>query len=123
MTAEATPPVLEKFPKTFYYANVIELFERLAHYGFYISLALYLSKVVGMSDIEVGATLGNFRFVGSMAPIPCALRPMKLRRVRNASDSSMGVAARRAGAFEDGCSSCIVVSQSGVRPPATLSCA
>ncbi|MBX3213821.1 MAG: MFS transporter [Labilithrix sp.] len=67
----ARPPPLEKFPPTFYYANAIELFERMAHYGFYIGLALYLSTVVGMSDIEVGMTLGNFRFVGSLAPIPC----------------------------------------------------
>jgi proton-dependent oligopeptide transporter, POT family len=63
------PP--EPFPRTFYLANAIELFERLAHYGFYIGLALYLSKVVGMSDIEVGFTLGNFRLVGTLAPIPC----------------------------------------------------
>ncbi|HVJ93259.1 MAG TPA: MFS transporter [Labilithrix sp.] len=61
----------EKFPPTFYYANAIELFERMAHYGFYIGLALYLSTIVGMNDVEVGATLGNFRFVGSLAPIPC----------------------------------------------------
>ena len=62
---------LQAFPPTFYYANAIELFERMAHYGFYIGLALYLRKVVGMSDIEVGFTLGNFRFLGSVAPIPC----------------------------------------------------
>jgi dipeptide/tripeptide permease len=61
----------EAFPKTFYYANTIELFERLAHYGFYIGLAIYLRKIVGMSDIEIGFTLGNFRLVGSLAPIPC----------------------------------------------------
>ena len=67
----ARPPEPEKFPPTFYYANAIELFERMAHYGFYIGLALYLSTVVGMNDIEVGMTLGNFRFVGSLAPIPC----------------------------------------------------
>jgi proton-dependent oligopeptide transporter, POT family len=62
---------LEKFPRTFYYANAIELFERMAHYGFYIGLALYLSNYVGMSDVEVGFTLGNFRLVGTLAPIPC----------------------------------------------------
>lgn len=67
----AKPAPLSNFPPTFYYANAIELFERMAHYGFYIGLALYLSKVVGMSDVEVGFTLGNFRFVGSLAPIPC----------------------------------------------------
>src|SRR4051812_48043693 len=62
---------LQKFPRTFYYANTIELFERLAHYGFYIGLALYLRKIVHMSDVEIGVTLGNFRVVGSLAPIPC----------------------------------------------------
>lgn len=61
----------EPFPRTFYYANGIELFERLAHYGMYIGLSLYLSNVIKMTDIEVGAALGNFRFVGSLAPIPC----------------------------------------------------
>jgi dipeptide/tripeptide permease len=67
----AKPITPQKFPPTFYYANAIELFERMAHYGFYIGLALYLNTVVGMSDVEVGMTLGNFRFVGSLAPIPC----------------------------------------------------
>ncbi len=67
----AKPEAPEKFPPTFYYANAIELFERMAHYGFYIGLALYLNSVVGMTDVEVGMTLGNFRFVGSLAPIPC----------------------------------------------------
>lgn len=62
---------LGRFPRTFYYANAIELFERMAHYGFYIGLALYLSNFVGMTDIEVGFTLGNFRLVGTLAPIPC----------------------------------------------------
>jgi POT family proton-dependent oligopeptide transporter len=61
----------QPFPRTFYYANAIELFERLAHYGVYVGLALYLSNVVKMTDPEVGIVLGNFRFVGSMAPIPC----------------------------------------------------
>jgi proton-dependent oligopeptide transporter, POT family len=61
----------EPFPPTFYYANGIELFERLAHYGMYVGLALYLTNVVGYDDIAVGGLLGNFRLVGSLAPIPC----------------------------------------------------
>jgi proton-dependent oligopeptide transporter, POT family len=61
----------EKFPQTFYYANAIELFERLAHYGMYIGLSLYLTNVVGFGDVAVGALLGNFRLIGSLAPIPC----------------------------------------------------
>ncbi len=68
----ATPQgALEPFPPTFYYANGIELFERLAHYGMYVGLALYLTNVVGYDDIAVGGLLGNFRLVGSLAPIPC----------------------------------------------------
>lgn len=63
--------VKQPFPRTFFYANAIELFERLAHYGFYINLALYLHDVVGMGDVGIGIVLGNFRLVGSLAPIPC----------------------------------------------------
>lgn len=62
---------LEPFPPTFYWANAIELLERLAHYGFYIGLSLYLSNVVKMSDLEVGFWLGNWRLAASLAPIPC----------------------------------------------------
>ncbi len=62
---------VEPFPRTFYYANAIELFERLAHYGLYIGLSLYLTNIVKMTDIEVGFTLGNWRLVASLAPIPC----------------------------------------------------
>ncbi len=65
----ALPP--QKFPKTFYYANAMELFERLAHYGFYIGLSLYLTNIVRMTDIEVGIVLGNWRLLASLAPIAC----------------------------------------------------
>lgn len=61
----------EPFPPTFYYANAIELFERLAHYGMYVGLSLYLTKVVGYQDVAVGVLLGNFRMLGSLSPIPC----------------------------------------------------
>jgi POT family proton-dependent oligopeptide transporter len=67
--AEARAP--EKFPSTFYYANGIELFERLAHYGMYVGLSLYLTTVVGYGDLETGFWLGNFRLAGSLMPIPC----------------------------------------------------
>lgn len=59
------------FPRTFYFANAIELFERLAHYGMYVGLVLYLSNVVGFSDLAVGVWMGNFRLVGQLAPVPC----------------------------------------------------
>ncbi len=67
----AAGPSAKKFPPTFYYANAIELFERLAHYGLYVTLSLYLTNVVRMTDVEVGVVLGNWRLVASLAPIPC----------------------------------------------------
>jgi POT family proton-dependent oligopeptide transporter len=70
-TPAPPPGILQPFPPTFYYANAIELFERLAHYGMYVGLALYLTNVVGYGDIAVGVLLGNFRMVGSLAPVPC----------------------------------------------------
>ena len=71
-TPDAAPPAApQAFPRTFYYANAIELFERLAHYGFYIGLSLYLTNIVKMTDIEVGIVLGNWRLAASLAPIPC----------------------------------------------------
>jgi len=69
--ASPSSPSTEKFPRTFYYANAIELFERLAHYGTYIGLSLYLTNVVGFGDFAVGALLGNFRLVGSLSPVVC----------------------------------------------------
>ena len=69
MSETVTPE--QKFPPTFYYANAIELCERLAFYGFYIGLTLYLHNVVGFSDVETGVLVGNFRFVGAMSPIFC----------------------------------------------------
>lgn len=69
--SQAAEPVREKFPPTFYFANAIELFERLAHYGMYVGLSLYLTSVVGFDDVGSGKWLGNFRLVGSLAPIAC----------------------------------------------------
>lgn len=42
------------YPRPFWIANCIELFERAAYYGMYIALALYLSRVVGFSDVAAG---------------------------------------------------------------------
>lgn len=79
MAGVSTPPAPAPFPRTFYVANAIELFERLAHYGMYVGLSLYLSNVIGMSDVESGRTLGNFRLVGSLAPIVCGAIADRIR--------------------------------------------
>ena len=49
-----------RFPKTFWFANSMELCERAAYYGFFILITLYLSNVVGFGDIEAGVISGLF---------------------------------------------------------------
>ena len=39
-----------KFPREFWMANVMELLERAAYYGFFIVLTLYLTDIVGFND-------------------------------------------------------------------------
>lgn len=64
-----------KFPKEFWFANVMELFERAAYYGFFIVLTLYLTDIVGFTDKETGVVAGIFfaglyflpPFVGAIA--------------------------------------------------------
>lgn len=49
-----------KFPRWFWWANFIELFERAAFYGLFIALALFLTDVVGFTDVEAGYISGIF---------------------------------------------------------------
>lgn len=49
-----------KFPKEFWLANVMELAERAAYYGFFIVLTLYLTNIVGFTDKETGYVAGIF---------------------------------------------------------------
>ena len=48
------PKLTWKFPKTFWFANGAELFERAAYYGMFITLFRYLNKDIGFSDVETG---------------------------------------------------------------------
>mgnify|MGYP005863510691 FL=1 len=48
------------FEKTFWTANSVELFERAAYYGTFIALVVFLTNVVGYSDIEAGWIGGIF---------------------------------------------------------------
>ena len=45
--AAAKGSVLQSFPRTFWVANVMELFERAAYYGLNAVLARYLTDKVG----------------------------------------------------------------------------
>lgn len=49
-----------KFPKDFWLANSMELFERAAYYGFFILLTVYLTDLVGFSDLWGNAIAGLF---------------------------------------------------------------
>ena len=60
MSAAIAAPATWRFPKAFWVANVIELFERAAYYGTFIALALFLTNVVGFTDIEAGWISGIF---------------------------------------------------------------
>ena len=55
--------VFRKFPSTFWWANIMELFERWAWYGMFIPLALYLTGstdtgALGFTQIEKGTLMG-----------------------------------------------------------------
>lgn len=56
------------FSSTFWIANILELFERLAFYGAKAILAFYLAKKVGLED-EAGALVGTF-FTGVIFFMP-----------------------------------------------------
>ena len=59
---------LKKFPKTFWSANTIELFERLAYYGMNVILVLYLTRRVGFS-VEFSAAITGW-FIASLYLLP-----------------------------------------------------
>jgi dipeptide/tripeptide permease len=61
MTEQSAPSSQTwRFPKEFWLANVMELLERAAYYGFFIVLTLYLTDIVGFSDTETGVVAGVF---------------------------------------------------------------
>lgn len=57
------------FPKIFWIGNAIELFERFAFYGFYIVLTLYLTKLAGFKDVQMGYIAGTFSALLYLLPI------------------------------------------------------
>ncbi|MDR2563054.1 MAG: MFS transporter [Prevotellaceae bacterium] len=45
---------MNKFSQAFWVANTVELLERAAYYGVFIVITLYLSRVLGFSDVQAG---------------------------------------------------------------------
>lgn len=65
MTETSAPPPHKlswRFPRSFWIANVIELFERAAYYGMFLSLTLALTTRVGFTDKQAGLIGGTFAF-------------------------------------------------------------
>lgn len=48
------------FTRAFWTANIVELLERAAFYGVFIVITLYLSKILGFTDVEAGLISGVF---------------------------------------------------------------
>ncbi len=68
MTPSATKPVVP-FPRVFWIAIGLEVLERLAFYGVYINLGVYLTQTVGLSAMENGSLLGLFAMTRSWLPV------------------------------------------------------
>lgn len=49
-----------KFPRAFWTANAVELFERAAYYAMFIAVTLYLTNAVGFSDFDAAMISGAF---------------------------------------------------------------
>ena len=66
--------VFRQFPRTFWVANTMELFERWAWYGFYMVLALYLTGstdtgALGFTQEQKGNLMGPVTFMLYLLPI------------------------------------------------------
>ena len=62
--------IWRRFPRTFWAANTIELFERIAYYGMNIILAIYLTRRVGFGTEAAVSITGLFISSLYLLPIP-----------------------------------------------------
>ncbi|TQV89732.1 MFS transporter [Aliikangiella coralliicola] len=75
MTQSNTPQVIKSqrtpFPKAFYVANTMEIFERLSWYGIYTFLAVYLtsSKGLGLEPQQQSLIMGIGTFLVYIVPV------------------------------------------------------
>lgn len=60
MTNNQNSPNIGGFPKIFWIANSVELLERAAYYGVFIVITLYLSRILGFSDVQAAWLAGSF---------------------------------------------------------------
>ena len=48
------------FSKAFWTANIVELLERAAWYGVFVAITLYLTRILGFTDMQTGVIAGVF---------------------------------------------------------------
>jgi len=59
-SAQPSPPWFMGYSKPFWVANIVELLERAAWYGVFVSITLYLSRILGYTDVEAATISGIF---------------------------------------------------------------
>ena len=57
---QTNQPMLKGYSQSFWVSNLVELFERMAYYGVFIVLTIYLSTILGFNDIEASIISGLF---------------------------------------------------------------
>ena len=57
---KVSTPSLNSFSRAFWTANVAEMLERMAYYGVFIVLTIYLSNILGFNDFEASMISGLF---------------------------------------------------------------
>ena len=60
MSVEKKNKIKERFSKAFWVANSVELLERAAYYGVFIVITIYLSRILGFTDVEAALISGLF---------------------------------------------------------------
>ncbi len=57
---ETNQPAIRGYSQAFWVSNIVELLERMAYYGVFIVLTIYLSTTLGFNDIEASIISGLF---------------------------------------------------------------
>jgi dipeptide/tripeptide permease len=60
VSPSSAPTARPKFSRAFWVANMVELLERAAWYGVFVAITLYLSRILGFSDLQAATVSGVF---------------------------------------------------------------